>query len=217
MPNDSATTPLRLVIDGDEGSRESSGPLDARLTSASSTPQVVMIPLEKIQPEAVCELAYEVARALAAQTARTGAIVFSARSGVPRARWRARRLSLRGSLAGIRLDPLAERDGVLFFETSQIAAVNPAVRGQMPQIAILPDHAADSERVFNATAVVVVVQCGARAEYVELLRGELAATQSRPVHVVQIEESKKHSRFSARSASSVRAQAWALAAELVLT
>ena len=108
----------------------------------------------------------------------------------------------------MRLQPHLEREGVMFFEPSRIEAVSPVTRGQMPQVAVLPDQLSADETGFDATALIVMTQSDARSEYVELLRGELAAKETRPVHIVRLTAEKPGSRFATRGISVFRAQAW---------
>lgn len=183
--------------------------------SMPATPSVALIPIDQTQSSLIADFAFELGRALAAQTARTGAVVFADGATIPKARMRLARTAPRGPLSGLRLDPVHEREGVMFFGFDREAAVRAVVRGQMPQLTIC-DRGQSAPTQTNAT--VVVVQSGARAEYVELLRGELSAQQQCPVHVVELDGTGARARslIASRSPSPMRAQAWALAAELVL-
>jgi hypothetical protein len=212
MTNGSASSRLRLVVTSGDSDNASPG-VPSR---SAQTPQIVLMPIDQSSESSTCDFAFELARALAAQTARTGAVVFAERSAIPKPPIGARRRTARGPLSRLRLSPLYERDGVLFFEPSRAQAVVGAVRGQMPLVAVCTDRSSRSDCCESPTALVVVVQRGARAEYVELLQGELAATETRPVHVVELDAQVPRTRLGSRRISAFREQAWALAAELVL-
>ncbi|MGH2906298.1 MAG: hypothetical protein ACRDKI_05955 [Solirubrobacterales bacterium] len=177
-----------------------------------STISLAVIPIDTESRTAAWRFAHELARALAAQTARTGAVVFAEReclAGVAR-----QRLSIgrRSSVTAKRVQPLFERGEVLYFLAADRERVDSVLQGQMPEVTI----AVDPATVPGASAVVLVSTDPERADYVELVRAELASERKLPAYTVCADGST-HRAWLRRKPGPLRSRAWEIAAQVLFS